>query len=69
MRLQDVNLSYDFGESLRSRTRVQSFRLFLNCTNLGILWRANKEGIDPDYPAASYPVMLTVTLGVKIVTK
>jgi len=49
VRLQDVQLSYDLYKSQFRRLPVNNLRLYLYANNLGILWRANKQGIDPDY--------------------
>lgn len=46
IRLQYVNLSYDWKTKLR---------LHVVASNLGILWRANKEGYDPDYASTIRP--------------
>ncbi|MFD2905844.1 SusC/RagA family TonB-linked outer membrane protein [Sphingobacterium anhuiense] len=48
VRLQFVNLSYQIQS--KRKYLPKSTRLFVNMANLGILWRANKHGIDPDYP-------------------
>lgn len=51
IRLQEVNLSYVLPATV-SRF-IKNPRIYANVTNLGILWRANKLGIDPevfDYP-------------------
>jgi TonB-linked SusC/RagA family outer membrane protein len=51
IRLQEINLSYLFPAGF-SRV-IKNPRIYANVTNLGILWRANKLGIDPevfDYP-------------------
>ena len=45
IRLQEVNLSWGFKKYTLGFKNV---RIALNITNLGILWRANKLGIDPD---------------------
>ena len=45
IRLQDINLSYTITKGLRF---VRSLKLYSNINNVGILWRANKYGIDPD---------------------
>jgi hypothetical protein len=48
IRLQDVKLSYDFGH-LTGRGRFLSHaEIYLYANNLGIIWRSNKFGIDPD---------------------
>ncbi len=51
VRLQYINLSYNLSSKLQTlRTlHLNNVRLYLNITNLGILWKANKAGIDPDY--------------------
>jgi len=45
IRLQEINLSW--GAKLPS-WGVKNVRLYANATNLGILWRSNRQGIDPD---------------------
>lgn len=45
IRLQDINLSYTLNQQPKY---IKNLRLFINMTNPGILWRANKAGIDPD---------------------
>lgn len=59
IRLQFVNLAYNLKKSQWSNLPVQQVQLFANANNLGILWRANKFGIDPEYnnefnPKASF---------------
>jgi len=39
VRLQYVNLAYEMNRQLQ---------LYINASNLGIIWRANRQGIDPD---------------------
>lgn len=59
IRLQDVRLDYSLpkmGKVLRS------MQLYCLVTNLGILWRANGYGIDPESLITS-PVPRTITLG------
>jgi TonB-linked SusC/RagA family outer membrane protein len=58
IRLQDVGLTYTF----------RKFPLQINASvnNVGILWRANKKGLDPDYfnipPSRTYAVGLSLSL-------
>lgn len=52
IRLQYVHLTY----SLPRRAANKELKLFLNAADLGVLWRANKEKLDPDYPAIYAPV-------------
>ncbi|WP_316819072.1 SusC/RagA family TonB-linked outer membrane protein [Pedobacter nyackensis] len=48
IRLQDIRLSYDLDRSVIKGLPLRGIRLYLYANNLGILWRANKKGIDPD---------------------
>lgn len=63
IRLQFVNLSYSF---LKNSTRLpfKSIQLYLNAANLGIIWRANKDHIDPDY-VGTIPEPKAYTMGIK----
>ncbi|MNV05850.1 TonB-dependent Receptor Plug Domain protein [compost metagenome] len=45
IRLQYINLTYTFYH-IRN---INSFQLFLNASNLGLIWKANKAGMDPDF--------------------
>ncbi|MCL8000803.1 hypothetical protein M8994_21675, partial [Brucella sp. 21LCYQ03] len=47
IRLQYINLSY--GLPLQVAGKRQQILVYLNANNLGLLWRANKQGIDPDF--------------------
>jgi TonB-linked SusC/RagA family outer membrane protein len=47
IRFQYANLSYKLPEQLFKKA-VRSAELYVNASNLGILWRANKKGIDPE---------------------
>ncbi|TCC89955.1 SusC/RagA family TonB-linked outer membrane protein [Pedobacter hiemivivus] len=50
IRLQQITLSYRVPGSLLKRTHfIKSIDCGLTVSNLGLLWVANKEGIDPEY--------------------
>ncbi|NII26121.1 SusC/RagA family TonB-linked outer membrane protein [Pseudoflavitalea sp. X16] len=50
IRLQDVRLSYDLGASLLQKGSVfTSLQVYFYANNLGIIWKANKDGLDPDF--------------------
>lgn len=69
IRLQDLRLSYQFkGFGSQKNTSLELYG-YLN--NLGILWRANKKGIDPDTndinaSGENIPSMRTITLGLRL---
>lgn len=66
LRWNDVNISYTLDQQRNSSLPVRSLKLFVYARNLGILWRANSRGLDPDYPHASYPSSLSYSIGLNI---
>ncbi|ASE62018.1 SusC/RagA family TonB-linked outer membrane protein [Chryseobacterium indologenes] len=49
IRLQDISLAYNFSNSWCSSIGLKAIQMYGYINNIGILWRANKSGIDPDY--------------------
>jgi len=49
IRLQQVSLSYQVPGALLKRLPVKSASFSAAARNLGLIWRKNKEGIDPSY--------------------
>lgn len=52
IRFEYLNIGYDVLSVIKKKGSVQSLRVGLNIANLGLLWRANKDNIDPDYGLA-----------------
>jgi TonB-linked outer membrane protein, SusC/RagA family len=55
IRLQDVNITYTFPAAGYGKLPFRQIRATLYARNLGLLWKANKANLDPDYlnmPAA-----------------
>lgn len=66
IRLQDLRLNYDFAKG-NNKWPFQSTQVFLYMNNVGIIWRANKYGIDPDaYAASAIYVPRTLSAGVNV---
>ncbi|MBB6107812.1 TonB-linked outer membrane protein, SusC/RagA family [Mucilaginibacter lappiensis] len=63
IRLQDVSLNYTFDKRVY-RNLPFNIQVYLYANNIGILWRANKLNLDPDYPTG-YPSPKSISLGVK----
>lgn len=67
IRLQDLRFSYDLNKNALKNLPVKKLQLYFYASNLGILWKANKDGLDPDYvggyPAPLYPNPKTLSLG------
>lgn len=49
VRLQDVNLSYTFNSDLVKRGPFRAITATLYARNLGLIWKSNDVGLDPDY--------------------
>lgn len=58
IRLQEINFSYTIK---KNNWFIKNPRVYANVSNLGIIWRANKLGIDPDI--YDYPAPRTYSLG------
>jgi len=65
IRLQDISLGYTLNDKQLRGWPLQSIKLYAYARNLGILWRANKNGIDPDYANADYPAPRTFAFGLQ----
>ena len=65
IRLQDINLSYEFTRARWHRLPFARMELYCYANNLGLIWKANHFGIDPDYQVTGPPPR-TVAAGLKI---
>jgi TonB-dependent starch-binding outer membrane protein SusC len=63
IRLQDIRVTYDFSK-LR-RLSIENIKLYLYATNLKILWKRNKIGLDPDF-ISGYPTPASIAIGAKV---
>lgn len=66
IRLQDANISYSLSGKRLSWVTISNARMYINASNLGILWRANQQRIDPDYYEAEFPAPRTFAIGVQV---
>ncbi|WP_286862859.1 MULTISPECIES: SusC/RagA family TonB-linked outer membrane protein [Sphingobacterium] len=62
IRLQDIGLNYQLSPKI-GRHKV-TVNIYLKANNLGLLWRANRFGLDPDYyelpPARRYALGMNI---------
>jgi TonB-linked SusC/RagA family outer membrane protein len=70
IRLQDISLSYDLKNTNWKILPVKQLQLYVYANNLGILWKANEVGLDPDLiPGSgerlSNPVPISFSFGLK----
>jgi len=56
LRLQYVNIDYRFPAGLVKYLKLKSLSVFVNASNLGIIYRANKLGLDPDLNNTANPL-------------
>lgn len=54
IRFHYLNIAFDLT-SRKSKRFLQSGQIYGNLANLGIIWRANDENLDPDYPNTYAP--------------
>ncbi|SFQ31016.1 SusC/RagA family TonB-linked outer membrane protein [Parafilimonas terrae] len=63
IRLRYIDVGYVLHDK-KNQLPVKQLQIYLNAANLCILWRANKEHLDPDYPY-SLPLQKTLTVGLR----
>ncbi len=63
VRLQYINAGYSFEKGLK-KIPFNQMQLYFNASNIGILWRANKEKLDPDWSLSVAPPR-TFALGIR----
>lgn len=62
IRLQDIQLSYELGAHTKN-WGINSVRLFFYANNIGILWKASKGKVDPDF-SISIPNPRSYAIGI-----
>lgn len=69
IRLEYIRLDWHTQFAIGRDARKVSINAFLNASNLGILWRANKESLDPDYDYGNAVYKLPATLSIGFTIK
>lgn len=69
IRLQYLTLNYSFKKENLANLPIQNLQLFVSANNLGILWKANKAGIDPDYNLGTYSLKPVTTYSIGLRTQ
>jgi hypothetical protein len=65
IRLQDIQLSYQLNKKENRWLPMNQLRIYMYANNLGIIWKANDKGIDPDH-ISGIPNPRTIAAGVRI---
>lgn len=66
VRLKDIAIDYTLTRRDFAKLPFSRIRFYAYSRNLGIIWRANKQGIDPDFPTADYVMPRTFAIGVQV---
>lgn len=66
IRLQYIHLNYSFTKKVYKRLPVKEMSLSINASNLGILWRATHQPLDPDTGGAPLPKRIAFGLRITI---
>ncbi|WP_343522010.1 SusC/RagA family TonB-linked outer membrane protein [Pedobacter sp.] len=67
IRIQYINLDYAFQKSLTKKIGLKTLHLFANLANVGIIYRANKHHLDPEYVTSGFnlPPGQTMAFGLR----
>ncbi|MCF3109619.1 SusC/RagA family TonB-linked outer membrane protein [Niabella sp. CC-SYL272] len=66
IRLQDITIQYELRAHRTDRIAgARKIQLYGYIDNVGIIWRANRSGTDPDVYAPGYPVPRSFAIGAK----
>lgn len=65
IRLQELNLSYKPQLPGRHWLGLSDIELYAYAKNLGILWKANKSRVDPDFAGGYLPASYSLSFGIK----
>lgn len=63
IRLQFINLAYDW-KAKKGKLPFRHLQFYANASNLGLIWKANGFGLDPDYPS-SLPATPSFAFGIR----
>jgi len=64
IRFQDVRIDYNLNKEKCVALPFNNIGIYLYANNLGVIWAANQEGIDPDFQ--TQPLPKTISLGINL---
>lgn len=62
IRLQDINITYTTKLGKWKNKPVSDLKFTLYANNLGLVWTANKQGLDPDFSILPSPLAISIGL-------
>ena len=66
IRIQFINVSYTLNKLRISGRSFQQLQFYVTLSDLGIIWRATKYKIDPDYPSYVIPPSKKISAGLRM---
>lgn len=66
LKLRNIQLGYNFPESITSKLRMERLRLYLSAQNVLTIKSKNFTGVDPENPNFGYPIPLNLTFGINV---
>jgi TonB-dependent starch-binding outer membrane protein SusC len=68
IRLQYIKVSYRINKAQWKKLPANNIEFYINVTNIGILWRANKEHLDPDFQGGNtlFPQPKSLAIGLRL---
>lgn len=64
IRFQDIRLNFTYLPKNKLKNTISQVNFYTYLTNLGILWKANDFGLDPDLPF-NYSQPISISIGLK----
>lgn len=65
IRLQDIQLSYTFSSTTKSSNSFKNIQVYMYLSQLGVVWKATRSELDPDYGSDGIPAPRSFALGIK----
>jgi TonB-linked SusC/RagA family outer membrane protein len=65
IRIQNVRISYSISKRHAEKVAFRNIEIILFGDNLGIIWRKNRAGLDPDYYSGYFPAAKSLSIGLK----
>ncbi|MEI3796562.1 MULTISPECIES: SusC/RagA family TonB-linked outer membrane protein [unclassified Chitinophaga] len=64
--IQDISLNYSIPTGKKAPAVFKAVRIYLYVRNLGFLWKADRNNIDPATPNARYPQPIQFNTGIQL---
>ncbi|WP_312760925.1 SusC/RagA family TonB-linked outer membrane protein [Epilithonimonas sp.] len=69
VRLQFINFNYSLSQEMLNNLPLKSLDLYCNISNIGLLWKATKQDIDPDFSLGNNTLKAPLTIAFGLKTK